>query len=168
LTTIERITINKVSIAVIKVGEKVIIREYIKQDREMVLDLFRLNAPKYFAPEEETDLAFYLDHEIEFYFVLELDKVIVGCGGFNFSEDKTNGIISWDILHPDFQGRSLGRNLLNYRIERLKKFPQVQQITVRTSQLAYKFYEKLGFKIIEVVENYWAKGFHLYKMVYAN
>lgn len=146
--------------------DELIIREYKNSDKEAVLNLLRLNTPKHFSPEEESDLAYYLENEIEHYFVLEVNKQIAGCGGFNFSGDKTTGTISWDIIHPNFQGKSLGSTLLNYRIDKLQKLQDVKQITVRTSQLAYKFYEKLGFKLIEIVEDYWAKGYHLYKMEY--
>ena len=64
------------------------------------------------------------------------------CGGINFTKDKASGKISWDIIHPDFQGKSLGTKLLKYRIEVLKTIPGIQKITVRTLQVAYKFYEK--------------------------
>ena len=67
---------------------------------------------------------------------------VVGCGGINFAENKTIGKISWDIIHPDFQGKSLGTKLLKYRIEVLKTIPGIQKITVRTLQVTYKFYEK--------------------------
>lgn len=147
--------------------DELIIREYKDSDREAVLSLLRLNTPRYFSEEEESDLVYYLENEIEYYFVLELNRQIVGSGGVNFSEDKTRGKISWDIMHPDFQGKSLGSALLNYRIGMLKESEQVRQITVRTSQLVYRFYEKHGFRLTEIVEDYWAKGFHLYHMEYA-
>ena len=67
---------------------------------------------------------------------------VVGCRGINLAENKTIGKISWDIIHPDFQGKSLGTKLLKYRIEVLKTIPGIQKITVRTLQVAYKFYEK--------------------------
>ena len=118
-------------------NDQVTIREYAGKDNETVLNLLKLNTPAYFSPEEESSLVYYLENEIEYYFVLEFDKQVVGCGGFNFSEDKTTGTISWDILHPDFQRKSLGSTLLNYRIERLKKFKKDQQIIGRTTQLAY-------------------------------
>jgi len=86
---------------------------------------------------------YYLDHEIEYYFVIELNNMVIGCGGINFSGDPAHGKISWDILHPDYQGQSLGTLLLNYRIEKLKKFPGLKTITVRTSQLSYKFTRKM-------------------------
>ena len=147
-------------------NDAITIRPYSNSDKETVLQLLRLNTPVYFAPEEEKDLIFYLDHEIESYFVLEFEGQVVGSGGINFSKDKTVGIISWDMLHPSFQGKSLGSKLLNYRIDLLKNNSAIQQITVRTSQLVYTFYEKLGFKLLDIVEDYWAPGFHLYAMEY--
>ena len=144
----------------------IIIREYCPTDRNDVMNLIRLNIPKYFAVKEEADLGRYLDEEVELYYVLLFDGMIVGCGGINFTDNMTTGKISWDILHPQYQGKSLGSQLLKYRIEKIKVIDSIQKITVRTSQLAYKFYEKQGFELNEVKEDYWAKGFDLYRMEY--
>ena len=147
-------------------NHSITIREYEPTDKDAVINLIRLNIPKYFAPTEETDLNYYLDHERELYYVLLFDGQIVGCGGINFEDNKTTGKIRWDILHPQYQGKSLGSQLLKYRIEKIKVIDSIQKITVRTSQLAYKFYEKQGFELNEVKEDYWAKGFDLYRMEY--
>ena len=147
-------------------NHSITIREYEPTDKDAVINLIRLNIPKYFAPTEETDLNYYLDHERELYYVLLFDGQIVGCGEINFEDNKTTGKISWDILHPQYQGKSLGSQLLKYRIEKIKVIDSIQKITVRTSQLAYKFYEKQGFELNEVKEDYWAKGFDLYRMEY--
>jgi ribosomal-protein-alanine N-acetyltransferase len=144
--------------------DQVFIREYKVQDKECVLNLLRLNTPKYFSPEEEKDLIYYLNCEIEYYFILEVKNKIVGCGGINFSEDKTIGKISWDILDPNFQRQGLGSLLLNHRITLLKNDKEIKKIIVRTSQFVYKFYEKSGFKLLEKVTDFWAKGFDLYYM----
>lgn len=142
------------------------IREYKSIDKNAVLELIRLNIPKYFASNEEDDFSRYLDSEIELYYVLFFDKKLVGCGGINFSDNRMTGKISWDILHPEYQGKSLGTYLLEYRIKKLKSIDRVQRITVRTSQLAYKFYEKRGFELLEVKKDYWARGFDMYRMEY--
>ena len=42
----------------------------------------------------------------------------------------------------------------------------VGKITVRSSQVAYKFYEKQGFVLNEIKKNYWAEGFDMYSMEY--
>ena len=147
-------------------NNSITIREYKSIDKSSVMNLIRLNTPEYFAPEEENDFSNYLDNEKELYYVLLFNEKIVGCGGINFAENKTIGKISWDILHPEYQGKSLGTRLLEYRIEKLEPIKSVQKITVRTSQVAYQFYEKQGFELKEIKKDYWAKGFDMYKMEY--
>lgn len=55
---------------------------------------------------------------------------------------------------------------MKYRIEKLRSIDSIQKITVRTSQVAYKFYEKQGFELIEIIKDYWAEGFDMYSMEY--
>ena len=143
------------------------IRRYHPNDKPTLINLLRLNSPDYFAPEEEKEFDHYLDHEIEDYFVICMDDLPVGCGGINYEENNTSGIISWDMIHPDFQKQSLGSKLLQFRIDILKTMPDIQRIIVRTSQLTDRYYEKMGFKLINVVENHWADGYHLYLMEYS-
>ncbi|EMR01507.1 hypothetical protein ADICEAN_03364 [Cesiribacter andamanensis AMV16] len=50
----------------------------------------------------------------------------------------------------------------------LRQHPEVATIVVRTSQLVYRFYEKGGFTLKEVVQEYWAPGFDLYYMECTN
>lgn len=142
------------------------LRNYRESDFNSVIELIRLNTPTYFSVEEEKDLADYLKNAIEDYFVIELNHQVVGAGGINYSEDKKKGIISWDMIHPEFQGKSLGKMLLEYRITILKEIKSIEKISVRTSQLTYPFYEKSGFELINIEKDYWAKGFDLYEMEY--
>lgn len=142
------------------------IREYQTKDKEDVINLIRLNTPRFFAADEEEDLNKYLETERELYYVLLSEAKIVGCGGINFANEKTIAKISWDIFHPDYQGKSLGTKLLKHRIDKLNSIESVQIITVRTSQLAYKFYEKQGFELFEIKKDYWANEFDMYTMEY--
>jgi ribosomal-protein-alanine N-acetyltransferase len=140
------------------------IREYTLQDKETLLNLVRLNTPKYFAPSEKTDFEYYLENEIQRYFTISFENKIVGCGGINFENEKTIGIISWDIIHPDYHGKSFGSRLLDHRIKELKSIHSIKSIIVRTAQNTFQFYEKHGFQVKEIVPNYWAVGFDLYFM----
>lgn len=149
-------------------NKKVMIRQYQISDKNAVMDLIKRNTPAYFAEEEAADLSKYLDNEIELYYVVLFDNKIVGCGGINFAENKTIGKISWDIIHPDYQGKSLGSQLLAYRIDMLKSIDTIRKITVRTSQLVYQFYEKQGFVLKHTKKGYWTKGFDMYYMEYEN
>jgi GNAT superfamily N-acetyltransferase len=101
---------------------------------------------------------------VEDYFVVVNGNEIVGAGGINLEKDQKIGKISWDFLHPVHQGQGIGTQLLQHRLNILRKNPLVNRIIVRTSQYAEKFYAKNGFKLIGVQKNYWAPGFDLYKM----
>ena len=147
-------------------SNSVIIRNYTYSDKDSVLKLIQLNTPKYFAASEEIDLENYLQNEIDLYYVLEVDGSIVGSGGINFDDSMTIAVLSWDIIDPEYQGKSFGSQILNYRLEQLKKISSIQKIIVRTSQLTYEFYEKQGFKTVEIHKDYWSKGFDMYFMIY--
>ncbi|CDT04668.1 GNAT family N-acetyltransferase [Sphingobacterium sp. PCS056] len=142
----------------------VVIRAYEVRDREIVLSVMQENIPAYFAQDEMEDLKYYLDFEIEQYFVLEAEGKIVACGGINLELEERRGVISWDIVLPSEQGKGYGRKLLEHRIAILKSMPDIDRITVRTSQLTYLFYQKNGFILNQIVKDYWAKDFDLYSM----
>jgi len=125
-----------------------------------------MNTPQYFAKTEIKDFDHYLDSAIEQYFVIEINDKIVGSGGINFEKTSKTGKLSWDIINPDFQGKGLGTDLLKHRIALLQSMPDVEKITVRTSQFAFQFYEKNGFVLEETQKDFWAKGFDMYKMIY--
>lgn len=141
-----------------------LIRKYEASDKESVLNLLKLNTPAYFSPAEEKDLIYYLENELEEYYVVEIDNNIVGAGGFNLMEKQTLVAISWDFIHPDFHRKGIGTALTLYRIDKIRKIKSVETISVRTSQLVYKFYEKLGFKLQETIKDYWDKGFDMYRL----
>lgn len=142
----------------------VVIRAFEVRDREIVLSVMQENIPAYFAQDEMEDLKYYLDFEIEQYFVLEAEGKIVACGGINLELEERRGVISWDIVLPSEQGKGYGRKLLEHGIAILKSMPDIDRITVRTSQLTYLFYQKNGFILNQIVKDYWAKDFDLYSM----
>lgn len=141
------------------------IRAFQVSDKPTIVNLLRLNTPKFFSPSEEKDLLEYLDHDSENYFAVEINGEVVGAGGVNYGFG--NGLtarISWDIVHPNYQGKGIGTELLQYRISEVKKTKSIISIVVRTTQLAHEFYEKHGFRLEKVSEDFWAKGFDLYQM----
>ncbi|WP_217636953.1 GNAT family N-acetyltransferase [Flavobacterium degerlachei] len=112
------------------------------------------------------DFEYYLEHKIEKYYIIAIEQQIIGAGGINFEANGKTAKISWDFIDPKFQGLGIGQSLLKYRIDLLKSMDNITTIMVRTSQLAYKFYEKNGFILKEIEKDYWAKGFDLYSMTY--
>ncbi|MCG9972778.1 GNAT family N-acetyltransferase [Christiangramia crocea] len=144
------------------------IRRYVPEDKSKVKDLLKRNTPEYFDPSEERELEKYLDEEIEDYFVFEQNSQIVGAGGINYFPKEKLARISWDIIDPELQGQGIGRKLAQHRIDHIKKNTGVDLIIVRTSQLAYRFYEKMGFELEKIERDFWAKGFDLYQMKKSN
>jgi len=142
------------------------IRDYREEDQSALVALLRLNTPRYFSVEEEKDFVTYLEKEREDYFVVELNHKIVGCGGINTEDDI--GILSWAFLHPKYQQQGIGNQLITYRIQHLHQKKKSSRIIVRTTQLVYPFFEKNGFKLMQVEKDYWSKGFDLYLMEYQN
>lgn len=140
------------------------IRPYREADRTELIALLKLNIPQYFAPSEEEDFIEYLDQHLDNYYVVEENGQLIGSGGINYTPDGTQARISWDFLHPDFQRRGIGKQLTLHRIEQIKQNPAIRLITVRTSQLAYAFYQKLGFELERIEKDFWAEGFDLYAM----
>lgn len=140
------------------------IRPYAPEDKPQLIALLQLNVPQYFAASEVNDFIEYLDKHLEDYYVIELDSQIVGAGGINYFPEERQARISWDIVHPDWQGKGLGRQLMRFRIDWIKENHDIDVIIVRTTQLVYSFYAKLGFELERVEPDFWAPGFDLYQM----
>lgn len=138
------------------------LRRYRSSDLDQLISLFLLNTPAFFCPEEQEGLRHYLQQEVEDYFVIEEDGKLLASGGCNVIE--STGRLSWYLVHPDSQGKGLGRQLALHGMQVLRDNPAVQHIEVRTSQLVYPFYEKLGFVLRFTEDNYWGQGMHLYHM----
>lgn len=135
---------------------------YKTEYKAQVIALLEMNTPKYFSAEEANDLIHYLDHEIEAYYVVKEDNKIIGAGGINYFLDEDLARIAWDFIDPNYQGKGIGRQLLQHRINAIKTANKVSKVIVRTSQLVYPFYEKSGFTLKEVKKDFWYVGYDLY------
>ncbi len=140
------------------------IRRFNPQDIPQLLEIVRLNIPLYFHPDEEDDYKTYLENSIEDYFIILQAGEIAGAGGINYIMQSEVARISWDLIHPAYQRLGLGRQLTHYRLDKIKAKAEVRTVEVRTTQLVYSFYEKVGFKLINIQKDYWADGFDLYHM----
>lgn len=129
-----------------------------------LLALFDLLSPAFFAKKEAGDLAHYLQHEVEDYFLVMEDETYLASGGINYFPERKEAYISWDLVHPEHHKKGIGSKLLIYRLEKIKEKEFVEKITVRTSQFVFPFYEKHGFELKKIEKDYWAEGFDLYEM----
>ncbi len=140
------------------------IRPYTKRDKQRLLDIFKLNIPTYFDASELADLDDYLDKKAETYRVVEIDQTIVGGFGLIIDLARSEASITWIFFDPEHKGNGLGRLAVNYCHNQFRQTHGLQKYTVRTSQFTNVFFEKFGYKTIQIEKDYWGKGLDLYVM----
>lgn len=140
------------------------IRPYQVSDKNALLSIFSKNVPKYFDPTELHDFEKYLEEKPDTYLTVEYNQTIVGGSGFEANEDKQTGSITWIFFDPQHTGKGLGKLAVDHSLTELKKNPVVKKLIVRTSQLAYVFFEKFGFQLMTMETDYWGEGLDLYEM----
>jgi [ribosomal protein S18]-alanine N-acetyltransferase len=109
------------------------IREYVDSDKPEVLNLLLSNMPKYFDPKEAKDFEEYLDFKREMYYIVISDNTIIGAGGINYFPEERTARLSWDIIHPGYQERSIGRKLTEHRIKQIEIKGNTGSIVARTT-----------------------------------
>jgi ribosomal protein S18 acetylase RimI-like enzyme len=139
-------------------------RPYKTTDFDVMLHLLEQNTPGFFAKEEREDYVHYLKEKREDYFIAVMQGRTVAGGGINYFPEEHVARISWDVVHPEFQGVGIGTALLKYRLLKIRKTPDIHTLVVRTTQLVYKFYENQGFKLKKIKPDYWSAGYDLYYM----
>ena len=137
------------------------LRPYQLTDKTDLIKIFRLNTPKYFHPDEEIEFVSYLTRMGATYFVIEKDKKIIGGVGYEIRKSDKSGRINWIFLDPAFHNAGIGKLVVEQINKILKSDPAIEKLIVRTSQLAYKFFEKLGYILVEKEKDYWAPGLDL-------
>jgi len=141
-----------------------VIRTAQKQDFKFLSKIFSLNVPKYFDKKELNDFKKYFNSKnLESYFIIESQGKVVGGGGYAYENMKT-ARICWLFIDPNYHGFGFGKKLVNYCIKILKNNRRLNLIEVETSNLTYKFYEKLNFKIEYIKKDYWLNNDDLYFM----
>ena len=141
-----------------------VIRTAQKQDFKFLSKIFSLNVPKYFDKKELDDFKKYFNSKnLEYYFIIESQGKVLGSGGYAYENIKT-ARICWLFIDPNYHGLGLGKKLVNYCIKILKDDRKLSVIEVETSNLTYKFYEKLNFKIEYIKKDYWPNNDDLYFM----
>ncbi len=141
-----------------------VIRSAQKQDFKFLSKIFSLNVPKYFDKNELNDFKKYFNSKnLESYFIIESQGKVVGGGGYAYENMKT-ARICWLFIDPNYHGFGFGKKLVNYCIKILKNNRRLNVIEVETSNLTYKFYEKLNFKIEYIKKDYWPNNDDLYFM----
>lgn len=140
------------------------IRPFNISDNDQLIEIFKLNTPKYFDPKEVFDFIDYLDQHGDTYFTIEHENKIVGGTGYYIKESDKSGRITWIFFHPDFAGQGLGKQSVAYCLDILKSNPDIEKLVVTTSQWAHRFFEKFGYQLVSTEKDFWGQGLDLYLM----
>jgi N-acetylglutamate synthase-like GNAT family acetyltransferase len=140
------------------------IRPYHPSDQQTLVEILKLNVPKYFDQKEVAEFEEYLKEHAITYLTIEHEKKIVGGTGYLLTDNNTIGHVRWIFFHPDSAGHGLGSEAMKYCLAKFQSVPTVKKLIVTTSQLVYKFFEKFGLVLIKTEKNYWGKGLDLYWM----
>jgi ribosomal-protein-alanine N-acetyltransferase len=100
----------------------------------------------------------------EGFLVAKLDREVVG---YAIGEkNKDSGLIISVAVKKEWRKRGIGRRLVEKLLENFKKEGmKIVFLHVREeNKEAINFYQALGFKIIELVENYYSNGENAYLM----
>lgn len=133
-------------IAIQKLTEKPLVQGYEvrlwkAEDTDTCLEIYRLNAPGRFPAEVEQEFGETLKRNDDSMLVIEHQGCVVACGGTSLT--GTCATLSYGLIHPEFQGRGIGRLLLLSRLARLHGPPMIVLIYAVEASIGY--YERYGF-----------------------
>jgi [ribosomal protein S18]-alanine N-acetyltransferase len=162
--------------ALIIVMQTIFIREYQPSDKESCLEIFNSNVPRFFASEELKDFEAWLHDQAtinaasanprsDYYYVVEKEKRLIACGGFYMYPNEFRAIMVWGMVESAFHKQGIGRQFLEYRMKQIRLLKPGAVIILDTTQHAYPFFEKLGFRVTQVTKDYYAQGMDRYDMV---
>jgi ribosomal-protein-alanine N-acetyltransferase len=149
------------------------IRLYQPEDKKACIELFKGNMPKYFATSELPEFEQWLDAletkklrqndlGVEQYFVAEVKGELVGCGGFAKIGNEIT--LTWGMVLYAMHGIGIGKELLQYRLDRIRSSFPSASVILDTTQFSYGFFEHLGFKVTRIIKDFYGQGLDRYDM----
>lgn len=139
-------------------------RPYSAADRGACLDLFDSNCPRFFAASEKADFERFLNELDGPYQVIERDGRIVACGGHAMEPDGRTASLCWGMVDGTLHGRGVGTALTKARIAAAKAMPGLETLRLDTGPHTRGFYERFGFKVLQVEPDGYAPGYDRYDM----
>lgn len=146
---------------------EVITRPYTDQDHEACLNVFDSNLPNFFDCAERKDFCGFLNGTVKErpYLVLEYEGKVIGCGGLAINTDEMSAFLSWGMVESSYHGKGLGKLLTEARLDLARATPEIEKITLNTSQHTQGFYAKFGFQVTKVTADGYGMGLDRWDMV---
>lgn len=131
-------------------------------DMNQILEIIKSNSPNYPINHAKKEIKeMFSDSLIKpVYFVAEENKKIVGVGGFSRSwSDMEITNIFWINVLPEFQGKGIGKKIIEKIIREIGKLikPGIKMIVLSSNKP--KFWRRFGFKKLNKYDgDYWLMG----------
>lgn len=122
------------------------IRPYVSGDCAQVVNIYDLNAPNHFPPEDRMSFVRYLEGNPSSYFVVETkDGKIAACGGV--SSAGTVHCLCYGMVLPAYQSRGLGTTLTLARLAFAARSKGVHLCYIFSLPKSIGFYRRMGFEV---------------------
>ncbi len=122
------------------------IREYMPEDLDACLDIYRSNVGDYLPAEGLESFEEFLQYGTSYYLVLEYDGEVVACGGLELVGDSDTAALVHGMVHGQIQRQGFGTTLLAARLSLLDCEERPQEVWVKTTAATLPFYGRFGFE----------------------
>lgn len=137
-------------------------RTYTPEDAEACLALFDANCPRFFAPEERTDYAAYLER-VAGYRVCEVESRV--CGAFGVAPGLSGRAhLNWILIDPAVQRMGIGQAMMRAAIDGVSGIGATV-LDIAASQHSAPFFARFGARELSHVPDGWGPGMHRIDMV---
>ena len=126
------------------------IREYVPEDLEACLEIYRSNSPEFLHPQGLERFEEFLNVGTSYILVLEYDGDIVACGGLELIGDSDSAALVNGMVHRDYHRRGFGTTLLAARIALLEPEERPLELWMRAGKNVLPFYGRFGFALQKV------------------
>lgn len=133
-------------------------RPYEIADRADCLRIFDSNAPYDFLPEERIQFEQFVDRLPGPYFVIVDGDDVVACGGYATGRLSGEVDICWTIVRRDRHGHGVGNFLLTTCVIEILSRDDCETVRLETSRRTQQFFERWGFRMVEVTPNGFGPG----------
>lgn len=134
-------------------------------DIEGCLDVFDSNVPRFFSEAEREEFRAFLVSLPGPYFVLPEGDGFAACGGYAVDPETGVADLCWGMVRLELHGGGIGRALTEMRIRRAVADPATKQVKLNTSQHTTGFYERMGFRTVQVTPDGFGPGLDRCDMV---
>lgn len=151
-----------------KVGDRMKLREYRDEDRDVLVRILKQNVPRYFAEGDVHDFEHYLDEKLwdRHYVYLDDRSDVVGCAGFYRKDEGVIGL-AYMFFRPSSVGAEVIRPEFDRYLSRVKAelCPEGDvAFVLNTTPRVSAFLKRFGFVVTDVVEDGYAEGYDMVNM----